>query len=35
VSSWNQQAFAVLANLFQMTVTDVSTAPTPVISIPK
>ncbi|MGH7288661.1 MAG: hypothetical protein ACREI8_11655 [Myxococcota bacterium] len=35
VSSWNQQAFAVLTNLFQMTVTDVSATPAPVISIPK
>ena len=35
VPSWNQEAFAVLANLFQMTVTDVSNAKTPIISIPK
>ncbi|WP_447977481.1 hypothetical protein [Candidatus Nitrospira bockiana] len=35
VPSWNQEAFAVLANLFQMTVTDVSGAKTPIISIPK
>lgn len=35
VPSWNQEAFAVLANLFQMTVTDVSNAKTPIISISK
>lgn len=35
IPSWNQQAFAVLANLFQMTVTDVSNVKTPIISIPK
>jgi hypothetical protein len=35
VPSWNPRAFAVLTNLFQMTVTDVSDAPAPVISIPK
>jgi hypothetical protein len=35
VTTWNQQAFALLMNLFQMTITDVSTTPTPVISIPK
>ncbi len=35
VPRWNQQAFAALTNLFQMTVTDVSAAPAPVISIPK
>ena len=35
VPSWNQEAFAVLANLFQMTVTDVSNVKTPLISIPK
>ncbi len=35
VPSWNQEAFAVLANLFQMTVTDVSNVRTPLISIPK
>lgn len=35
VSSWHQQAFAALTNLFQMTVTDVSATPAPVISIPK
>ena len=29
------EAFAVLANLFQMTVTDVSNAKTPIISISK
>ncbi len=33
--SWNQEAFSVLANLFQMTVTDVSNVKTPIISIPK
>lgn len=33
--SWNQEAFAVLANLFQMTVTDVSNVKTPIISISK
>jgi hypothetical protein len=33
--SWNQEAFAVLSNLFQMTVTDVSNIKTPLISIPK
>lgn len=35
VPSWNQEAFAILANLFQMTVTDVSNAKTPLISISK
>ena len=35
VPSWNQESFAVLANLFQMTVTDVSNVKTPIISIPK
>lgn len=35
VPSWNQEAFAVLANLFQMTVTDISNVKTPIISIPK
>jgi hypothetical protein len=35
VPSWNQESFSVLANLFQMTVTDVSNAKTPIISIPK
>ena len=35
VPSWNQEAFAVLANLFQMTVTDVNNVKTPIISIPK
>ena len=35
VPSWNQEAFAVLSNLFQMTVTDVSNVKTPIISIPK
>lgn len=33
--SGNQEAFAVLANLFQMTVTDVSNVKTPIISISK
>jgi hypothetical protein len=35
VPSWNQESFSVLANLFQMTVTDISNAKTPIISIPK
>ncbi len=35
VPSWNQEAFAVLVNLFQMTVTDVTNVKTPIISIPK
>ncbi len=35
IPSWNQESFSVLANLFQMTVTDVSNAKTPIISIPK
>lgn len=35
VPSWNQEAFAVLANLYQMTVTDVGNVKTPIISIPK
>ena len=35
VPSWNQEAFAVLSDLFQMTVTDVSNVKTPIISIPK
>lgn len=34
-SSWNQVAFAVLANLFQMTITDVANIKTPIISISK
>lgn len=33
--SWNQEAFAVLSDLFQMTVTDISNAKTPIISISK
>ncbi len=33
--SWNQECFSVLANLFQMTVTDVSNTKTPIIAIPK
>ena len=35
VPSWNQEAFAVLANLFQMTVTDLTRYPTPAITIAK
>jgi len=35
VSSWNQEAFAVLSNLFQMTVTDLTRFPTPAIVIAK
>jgi hypothetical protein len=35
VPSWNQEAFAVLANLFQMTVTDLTRYPTPAIAIAK
>jgi hypothetical protein len=35
VPSWNQEAFSVLANLFQMTVTDISNVKTPIISIAK
>ncbi|WNM64132.1 hypothetical protein [Candidatus Nitrospira neomarina] len=35
VPSWNQEAFSVLTNLFQMTVTDVSNTKTPLITIPK
>lgn len=35
VSSWNQEAFAVLSNLFQMTVTDLTKYPTPAITIAK
>ena len=35
VPSWNQEAFAVLANLFQMTVTDVSNVRAPAITIAK
>jgi hypothetical protein len=31
--SWNQEAFAVLSNLFQMTVTDLTRFPTPAIAI--
>jgi hypothetical protein len=33
--SWNQEAFAVLSNLFQMTVTDLTRYPTPAIAIAK
>lgn len=33
--SWNQEAFAVLSDLFQMTVTDISNVKTPIISISK
>jgi hypothetical protein len=32
---WNQEAFAVLSNLFQMTVTDFTKYSTPAISIAK
>lgn len=35
VPSWNQEAFAVLSNLFQMTVTDLTRFPTPAIAIAK
>ena len=35
IPSWNQESFSVLANLFQMTVTDISNVKTPIISIPK
>jgi hypothetical protein len=35
VSSWNQEAFTVLSNLFQMTVTDLTRFPTPAIAIAK
>jgi hypothetical protein len=35
VPRWNQEAFAVLANLFQMTVTDLTRYPTPAITIAK
>jgi len=35
VPSWNQEAFAVLSNLFQMTVTDLTKYPTPTIAIVK
>ncbi len=35
VPSWNQEAFAVLSNLFQMTVTDLTRYPTPAIAIAK
>ena len=35
VPSWNQEAFSVLSNLFQMTVTDLSKYPTPAIAIAK
>jgi hypothetical protein len=33
--NWNQEAFAVLSNLFQMTVTDLTRFPTPAIAIAK
>jgi hypothetical protein len=33
--SWNQEAFGVLSNLFQMTVTDLTRFPTPAIAIAK
>ncbi|THJ21399.1 MAG: hypothetical protein CAF45_011205 [Nitrospira sp. CG24E] len=35
VPSWNQEAFAVLSNLFQMTVADLTKYPTPAIAIAK
>ena len=35
VPSWNQEAFAVLSDLFQMTVADLSKYPTPAIAIAK
>ncbi|MBI5853779.1 MAG: hypothetical protein HZB35_00790 [Nitrospirae bacterium] len=35
VPSWNQEAFAVLSNLFQMTVTDLTRYPMPAITIAK
>ncbi|NOT24299.1 MAG: hypothetical protein HOP22_16475 [Nitrospiraceae bacterium] len=35
VLSWNQEAFAVLSNLFQMTVADLTKYPTPAIAIAK
>jgi hypothetical protein len=35
VPSWNQEAFAVLSNLFQMTVTDLTKYPAPAITIAK
>lgn len=35
VPSWNQEAFTVLSNLFQMTVTDLTRFPTPAITIAK
>jgi hypothetical protein len=35
VPSWNQEAFAVLSNLFQMTVTDLTKYPAPAIAIAK
>lgn len=35
VPSWNQEAFTVLSNLFQMTVTDLTKYPTPAITIAK
>ena len=34
-SNWNQEAFAVLSHLFQMTVTDLGKVPTPAITIQK
>ena len=34
-STWNHEAFAVLSNLFQMTVTDLSKYPSPAITIAK
>lgn len=34
-SNWNQESFAVLSHLFQMTVTDLGKVPTPAITIQK
>lgn len=35
IAPWNQEAFRVLSQLYQMTVTDVSKVPTPAITIAK
>lgn len=35
MASWNQEAFAILTNLFQMTVSDLSKYPSPSITIAK
>ena len=35
VPGWSQEAFAVLSNLFQMTVADLTKYPTPAITIAK